>query len=190
MCRLRIAIIGFLLLGCCPLRAHAQAGGDAWLQYARLGGSARAQYESLPSNLVVLGDSALLRSAQEEMMRGVEGMTGKKLRPERKVNKGAILLGTLVALHAVAPGLTPPNPLESGGFWLVTAQVQGVDCLIVTSSTERGVLYGVFALLSKMARSRNIAQLNESQQPGVAIRWINQWDNLNGTIERGPDACR
>jgi alpha-glucuronidase len=185
MCRLRIAIIGFLLLGCCPLRAHAQAGGDAWLQYASLDSSARAKYESLPSNLVVLGDSALLRSAQEEMMRGVEGMTGKKLRPERKVNKGAILLGTLVALHAVAPGLTPPNPLASGGFWLVTAQVQGVDCLIVTSSTERGVLYGVFALLSKMARSRNIAQLNESQQPGVAIRWINQWDNLNGTIERG-----
>ena len=57
--------------------------------------------------------------------------------------------------------------------------------MIVAGSTERGVLYGVFALLSKIARNENIADVNEVQQPYAPIRWVNQWDNLDGRIERG-----
>src|SRR5260221_8393073 len=50
---------------------------------------------------------------------------------------------------------------------------------------DRGVLYGVFALLSRIARNENISSLNELQQPQARIRWVDQLDNLNGTIERG-----
>jgi alpha-glucuronidase len=185
MHRRRLSILGFLLLGGGLLHLHAEAGGDAWLRYARLESTARAEYESLPANLVVLGDSPVLRSAQGEMIRGIEGMTAKRLRAAKNVGGRAIVLGTLAALRAVAPGLAPSNPLESDGFWLVSAQVRGFDCLIVASPTARGVLYGVFALLRKVSRGENVAQLNEQQQSYVAIRWVNQWDNLNGTIERG-----
>ena len=50
---------------------------------------------------------------------------------------------------------------------------------------DRGVLYGVFTLLSKIARQEDIASLDDLQQPYAPIRWINQWDNLDGSIERG-----
>src|SRR5262249_16780558 len=50
---------------------------------------------------------------------------------------------------------------------------------------ERGVLYGVFALLSKIARGEDISTLNEVQNPSAKIRWVDQWDNLDGSIERG-----
>src|SRR6266851_6845239 len=184
--RLHIGILGVLLLGGWGLEPlHADTGQDAWLRYASLEAAARAQYESLPANLVVLEDSPLLNSAQGEMIRGVKGMTGKTLLAGKSVQERAIVLGTLAAIHAAAPGLALPRALEADGFWLVTAQVRGFDCLIVTSPRERGVLYGVFALLSKVARGDNVAGLNEVRQPSAALRWVDQWDNLNGSIERG-----
>src|SRR6266851_2279328 len=184
--RLHIGILGVLLLGGWGLEPlHADTGQDAWLRYASLEAAARAQYESLPANLVVLEDSPLLNSAQGEMIRGVKGMTGKTLLAGKSVQERAIVLGTLAAIHAAAPGLALPSALEADGFWLVTAQVRGFDCLIVTSPRERGVLYGVFALLSKVARGDNVAGLNEVRQPSAALRWVDQWDNLNGSIERG-----
>jgi alpha-glucuronidase len=186
---LQIGILGMLLLGGWRIELlHADAGQDgqrAWLRNAPLEGAAQAKYESLPASLIVLGDSAVLKSAREEIIRGINGMTGKTLLAGTSIKGRAIVLGTLAALHAAAPGLSPPSSLGADGFWLVTANIRGFDCLVVTSSTDRGVLYGAFALLSKMARQENITPLNETQQPHAALRWVDQWDNLNGTIERG-----
>jgi len=184
MWRLHIGIVGVLLLGGL-LDLHAEAGEEGWLRYAPVESATRAKYESLPANLVVLGDSAVLRTAQEEMIRGIKGMTGKTLNVRRKVGAGAIVVGTLVAIQALAPELETPNPPIADGFWLVTAKISGAECLIVTSPTDHGVLYGVFALLNKVARGEDISPLNQLQQPSVKLRWVDQWGNLNGTIERG-----
>ena len=83
------------------------------------------------------------------------------------------------------PNFQPSGQIAADGFLLTRTQIRGFDCLVVTSATDRGVLYGVFALLSKIARHENVATLNQLEQPQVPIRWIDQWDNLNGTIERG-----
>ena len=83
------------------------------------------------------------------------------------------------------PGLQTGNDIAADGFWLASRRINGFDCLIVAGSSERGVLYGVFALLSKIARNENLASLDEVQQPYAPIRWVNQWDNLDGRIERG-----
>jgi alpha-glucuronidase len=47
------------------------------------------------------------------------------------------------------------------------------------------VLYGAFGLLRKIALKQPLADLDEIQTPAAQVRWINHWDNLNGTIERG-----
>ena len=164
---------------------HADSGRESWLRYAPLDDAMRAKYESVPANLVVLGESQVFESAQSEMIRGIKSMTGKSLASTSAVEAKSIVLGTLTALHAVAPGLVPPRELGLDGYWLVNAKIRGFDCLVITGLTDRGVLYGVFALLSKIARGENIAVLNEVQQPFAAMRWVDQWDNLNGSIERG-----
>jgi alpha-glucuronidase len=56
---------------------------------------------------------------------------------------------------------------------------------VITGSTDRAVLYGSFSLLRKIAQGDSVAQLDEVQTPSAPIRWVNQWDNLDGTIERG-----
>ena len=111
-------------------------------------------------------------------------MMGRTLRAEKEVHERAIVLGTLSAIRGAVAGLESPK-LEADAFWLATAHIHGFECTIVASNTDRGVLYGVFALLSKVARNENVIALNEVQQAYAPMRWVDQWDNLNGTIERG-----
>jgi alpha-glucuronidase len=168
----------------CPL--FAESSHDAWLRYAPIGETAREKYASLPAAVVVLGDSAALGTAQGELIRGVRGMLGKTLRPEKVLPRGkAIVLGTFESLQAVVPSFRLHSPLNEEGFWLTTGQVHGFPCLIVTAMTDRGVMYGVFALLTKIASHADIASLDEVQQPYARLRWVDQWDNLDGGIERG-----
>jgi alpha-glucuronidase len=186
MSRLYIRILGALLFSGWGIELlHAGSDRDAWLRYAPLEGAYHAGSESLPASLVVLGDSDLLRTAGAEMIRGIEGMTGKTLRTAKRVEQRAIVLGTLASIHAAVPELARPGSLSGDGFWLVTTPVNDFDSVVVISTTDRGVLYGVFAFLGKVARGESIFPLNQVQQPYASIRWVDQWDNLNGTIERG-----
>lgn len=182
-----LLILGMFLMGvACAVPLRAETGEDAWLRYAPLSQGARQKYASLPRSVVVLGDSAVLRSAQQELMRGVQGMLGKTLQAGQELpREKAIVLGLLPAVRMAALGLPPSQELMPDGFWITTAQVNKSECLIIASANDRGVLYGVFALLSKMARNEPIAHLNEVQRPFSKLRWVDQWDNLDGRIERG-----
>ncbi len=68
---------------------------------------------------------------------------------------------------------------------LISTRIKGQNVLVITGATERAVLYGAFALLRKIAEGESTAALNEVQQPSAPVRWVNQWDNLDGSIERG-----
>jgi alpha-glucuronidase len=185
MKRPRVLTLGVLLF-LAPSSLRAETGYEAWLRYAPLEKSAMQNYRMLPASVVALGDSEVLRAAQEQLLHGVKGMLGKTLRTSGTVPKeSAIVLGTLAELRAAAPQVYSAGDLREDGFWLSRGNVRGFDCLIVAAANERGVLYGVFALLNKIARSESLASLNEVQQPFAPIRWVDQWDNLDGRIERG-----
>jgi alpha-glucuronidase len=165
---------------------RAETGAQAWLRYARLDDRASRNYDNLPSTVVTLGGSAILRSAQQELIRGASGILGKTLRVESKLpNDAAIVLGTLPEMRQVIPALHPTADLHADGFWLTHAQLHGHPCIIITATNDRGVLYGVFSALRKIALNQSITSLDEFQQPYAPIRWIDQWDNLDGSIERG-----
>ena len=181
------AIVGALLfLNLSDGRLQAETGYNAWLCYSPLAQATERQYQSLPASAVVLGDSPVLSSAQSELIRGVRGMLGRTLRAERVLPKEpAFLLATLPELHTVAHELRPGVELRADGFWITTARVRGQPSLVITGPTERGVLYGVFALLRKIALGEDVAKLDEVQNPSAPFRWVDEWDNLDGTIERG-----
>jgi alpha-glucuronidase len=165
---------------------QAESGADAWLRYARLDANASRTYQNFPASVVVLEDTALLHSAQEELFRGISGMLTKSLRLEPNLPpEAAIVLGTLSAVQKLIPGLHPPADLREDAFWLTNTRVHGVRRIVITARNDRGVLYGVFFLLNKIAQYQSILDLNELQQPYARVRWIDQWDNLDGSIERG-----
>jgi alpha-glucuronidase len=184
---IHMAMLAALTLAGAPLNfLHAATGRDAWLRYVPVEGTAREKYDSLPASVVVLGDSPILKTAQEEMIRGVRGMLGRTLHAGKGLpQERAIVLATLADLRTASPELQLQNDLAEDGFLLTTGRVHGFDCLPITATTGRGVLYGVFAWLSKIAQNLNVTALHEVQQPYARLRWVDQWDNLDGRIERG-----
>jgi alpha-glucuronidase len=170
------------LIGLCCLVATLQAetGYDAWLRYAAL-----AKKPSIPAVVASMGDSEVLGSASQELIRGIRGMTGLTLRKESNVpNESAIVLGTLDTVRAAFPGLQLER-LEDDAFQLKTVRRGSLQFTVIAARNDRGVLYGTFALLRKIALGESIADLDVSQAPRVPLRWVNQWDNLDGSIERG-----
>jgi alpha-glucuronidase len=179
---LSILLVGIFQSG----RLHAEDGEKAWLRYAELDAKTAQQYASLPASAVVLGDSAVFKSAQAELIRGIRGMLNRTLRADNKFpQEPAFLLGTLEEVQQLDPTLKPPHKLEVDGFWITKTNVHGFPSIVVTAANERGVLHGVFAILSKIAQNESLATLNEWQQPYAPIRWVDEWDNPKGTIERG-----
>jgi alpha-glucuronidase len=183
-----IVLVGVMLS---PRPIHAETGAEAWLRYPTLTPQAAKNFERLPTQTVLLGDSLVLKTAQQELVRGVAQMLGKTLRVGNASFSGnAIVLGKLAELQMLIPELHPPPNLRADGYWLKNAKIHESECLIITGSTDRGVLYGVFGWLSKITRAESpadidIAKLDEVQSPYAPIRWVNQWDNLDGRIERG-----
>jgi alpha-glucuronidase len=183
--RLRILLLAtwaclFSMLG----DAWAESGAEAWLRYAPLNPQAAKLYQNAPSKIVLRGDSLVLRTAGQELARGLQQMLRRSF-GGGSVAQDAFLLGKLPDLQPLDPKLKAPQALKPDGFWLKAMRIHGSRCVIITAANDRGVLYGVFALLSKIARGESIVAIDEVRQPYAPIRWVNQWDNLDGRIERG-----
>ena len=56
---------------------------------------------------------------------------------------------------------------------------------VITSKTDRGVLYGAYHLLRLQAIGANVSDTTLTESPAFDIRILNHWDNLDGTVERG-----
>jgi alpha-glucuronidase len=164
---------------------HAETGRDAWLRYAPLD-NAGAYRATLPAVIATVGESKLVETARQETIRGMRGMIGRTLRVEAGVpQESAIVLGTLSEIQKAAPQWRLAVSLKTDGYWLKTVASGAGKYTIVTAANDRGVLYGAFALLRKMALGERIDELDEQSAPYALVRWINQWDNLDGSIERG-----
>jgi alpha-glucuronidase len=182
---LPILIFITFLLGVATFPLQAQNGQDAWLRYARLDSATTAKYSSTPRLVLRVGNSSLLNSAEHELLRGLQSMLGGEIRTVTTTpQQPFIFLGTLDSLGAILPDHISPIVAEDG-YWLSEANLGGSKCFLITAKTDRGVLYGVFAFLSKIAGGQMLDSLTESSSPANSIRMIDQWDNLDGTIERG-----
>jgi alpha-glucuronidase len=181
----KIVCTTVLVLICCGY-ASSETGADAWLRYAPLDVRLAQHYRNLPASTVVLSDSLILNTAQAELVRGVRGMLGRTLRVGIGLpTENSIIIATLAQLQSIEPGFKPRSDLEGDGYWLTFGKIHGQLVIVVAGATERGALYGTFAFLSKIAQGQGVASLNEVENPSAPTRWVNQWDNLDGSIERG-----
>jgi alpha-glucuronidase len=172
--------VRILLLFWLALTLNAETGYDAWLRYVPV------RDAKLPTTVVMLDDSAALRSAREELERGVRGMLGKNLHAATMMpDADCIIVGTLPEVRRAVPDIELPQTLAEDSYILKAARMRGHFAVLVASSTERGVLYGTFALLRKVALGEDMQHMNETHTPLAPIRWTNEWDNLDGSIERG-----
>ena len=102
-----------------------------------------------------------------------------------RIADASVVLGTADAIGRRLPQVRVPALTRRDAFWLGETTIGERHVILVAGRDDRGALYGAFALLRHVALHDAIDALNERQEPAAALRWTNEWDNLDGTIERG-----
>ena len=159
------------------------AGEPAWLAYRPVN-SVLVFPAGVPDTVVVLGNSALENSASRELALGWRGMLQHEPRivsGTRDTAKRIVVIGTQAELNAWRTAPADRTLLAADAYKLYHLG----NALVIEGGDQRGALYGAFALLRLIAEEHSLNTLDESSAPASSIRWTNEWDNPNGSIERG-----
>jgi alpha-glucuronidase len=159
------------------------SGDHAWLSYKPVE-SEIVFPGGIPDTIVELGNSVIEDSAAQELEAGWRGMLRHEPRIVRMESSGRqreVVLGTQAEINAWRPNATPTQWLKHDGYRLYMDK----NALVIEGGDDRGILYGTFALLREIAEQHSIAKIDQGSAPWATIRWTNEWDNPNGTIERG-----
>ena len=175
-----------LLLSVRPLGAETGAAG--WLRYQRISDAAiRGRYDTLAGPIAALGNSPVISAARDELGRGLASMLDRPPTTTDRLSDARIVLGTVETVGRVLPRVTIPPLTQPGAFWVAEPKLgpAASPAIVIVGKDDRGVLYGAFALLRRIAMHEPIEGLNDHQEPAAPVRWTNEWDNLDGSIERG-----
>jgi alpha-glucuronidase len=161
----------------------AENGLDAWLRYAPLP-FASSYAHAIPSNIVALNstETSPVYVAGVELQKGLQGTFGKHANVAYQDchAPSSVVVGTVDEFSRACGNTDSIPQLEEDGFWLNN---QG-NTVQILGQSERGALYGAFEYLSMLAQG-NLSHVTYAANPSAPVRWVNQWDNLDGSIERG-----
>ncbi len=147
---------------------------DCWLKYNNISFDNRSELI-----LYYNKENLIISNAVEELTLAFQGLYG------RKVIRVSSEEGFLKAEAGIFLHITSSTLIGKEGY--------RIECMngkcIITSVTEAGALYGVFALLRSLVVSQvrdfDTWTYREEKEPYMPLRMLNHWDNLDGTIERG-----
>lgn len=173
-----------LLLLSVAVRLHAETGEEGWLRYAPLPLQIAQGYDRMPHYLVTDSDSPIEASAARELALGLHSMLGESLRTSTTIpREDSFVLGTPSEIHHLLPGWNGPAAMEPEGFSIAQYHAHEHTYWVLAGGSDRGELYAVFRLLEQIAQQQSLTEVADS--PASPIRWVNQWDNFDGSIERG-----
>jgi len=175
-----------LLLSVCS--TFAQTADQAWLRYSHASG-----HVIVPLDIRALGSGLLEQSAVQEFERSEGDMATRRRSLSARAAAavaGQTIVGTVDEIHKAYPEIPVPADLEPEGYWIYGQGSGDQTLLIVAGKDGPGLLYGAFALLRPPEIGRDPAQFDlhdhpVRSQPAFPIRWVDEWDNPDGSIERG-----
>ncbi len=171
--------------------AHAQTADQAWLKYYL----PHRFLPYVPANVRSLGDNVIEKSAVTELNRGL-GLTANGDAPGPKLNApfqfawaGEIIIGTADEMRKAFPRLPIPHDLAAEGYWIYETpkSKSGPRNILIVGGDPAGVLYGAFRFLRIMP-TPDLGVFSpeiDASRPAMPIRWVDEWDNPDGSIERG-----
>jgi alpha-glucuronidase len=163
--------------------ATAESGQNAWLRYAPLQ-SVNSYNLNLASNIIALNTSrsSPVYTASFELQNGIQSIFSQAVKKSDKTQQAAssLIVGTIDDYSRVYGNGNHVPDLKEDGFWLST---EG-ETIKIIGQNERGALYGAFEYLSMLAQG-DFSRISSVNNPNQQIRWVNQWDNMDSSIERG-----
>ena len=175
-----------VLLSVRPLGAETGAAG--WLRYQRISEPAiRSRYDALAGPIAALGKSPVIAAARDELSRGLASMLDRPPIATDRISDARVVLGTVETVGRALPRIAIPALTQPGAYWVAELALGGSTshAVVIVGKDDRGLLYGTFALLRRIAMHESIDGLSDHQEPAAPVRWTNEWDNLDGSIERG-----
>lgn len=167
--------------------SHISNAHACWLRYASINDHIRAEeYREWARNIVVPGPlSEVLQTAVCELKDGLETMLGTEPLQTSASDRGShILIGVLGQSRELDEMLSIYE-LAEDSYVIHWVSYQGQHKLLVAGQSARGALYAVFHLLRLMQCGASLKDLKITETPVNGLRMLNQWDNMDGTIERG-----
>ena len=172
----RTLVLGFIL-SAIAFSASAEDGSRLWLRFNKTTTDA-----NLFSSIVAYTKSLPYKEFQSAWTE----LKGKELASKTIVENGSLLIGTAKDKQIRNLGLQKELvALGNEGYMIKSVSVNGKKATVVASLTDKGLLYGVFHLLRLVQLNEFSDQLNVKEKPSYALRILNHWDNLDGTVERG-----
>ena len=172
----RTLVLGFIL-SAIAFSASAEDGSRLWLRFNKTTTDA-----NLFSSIVTSTKSLPYKEFQSAWTE----LKGKELASKTIVENGSLLIGTAKDKQIRNLGLQKELvALGNEGYMIKSVSVNGKKATVVASLTDKGLLYGVFHLLRLVQLNEFSDQLNVKEKPSYALRILNHWDNLDGTVERG-----
>ncbi|MDY7221594.1 alpha-glucuronidase family glycosyl hydrolase [Halalkalibacterium halodurans] len=160
---------------------RGETGYETWLRYEEITDSALlTQYRAYFQTIEIKGDSPIIESAKEELMQGLRsllGVTPKCLSATGE--QASCLIGTIADVAEVSQAIK--ERLREEGYAIYSEKGR----LVLVGKTETGVLYGTFHLLRLLQMRDHLHDLRIVENPRNQLRMINEWDNMDGSIERG-----
>ena len=175
---LRSVIFTFAMAFAIPV--SSQTADQAWLRYGHAHGM-----PPVPLHIRALGSQPLEKTAVEELVRGIDRLFGSSPSIGGDDTESAIVVGTAEQMRSTYHDLNVPSTLAPEAFWIAESHPAGKRLVMIAGGTEQGVLYGAFALVRRLATSGWPPGTAITDHPALKIRWVDEWDNPDGTIERG-----
>ncbi|OKL61342.1 putative alpha-glucuronidase A [Talaromyces atroroseus] len=164
-----------------------ESGIDGWLRYAPLSPEMASNFTQYTS-IIALGndETSPVLTAAKELQDGLNKILKQRANLSYDLATSTdvadvIVVGTIHNFSHAGGDVGHIPPLKEDGFWLDRSQNNSVQIL---GQNDRGALYGAFEFLMLLAQGKP-CPFGYVSNPSAPIRWINQWDNLDGSIERG-----
>jgi alpha-glucuronidase len=157
---------------------------SAWLQLKKIEESAIAdKYAQWCGSLTVLGESVVMETANRELTHGISSMLGIMPNSFSEPQSSGLVLATKDTIGDLVD--VDFNQLNDDGYAIKNVTSGQRNTIFIVGKKDKGVLYGTFHLLRLMQTRENLQQLDIIENPKNQLRMLNQWDNMDGSIERG-----
>src|SRR5699024_10405716 len=169
--------------------SHNSNSYYCWLQYQKIEKDEIVEeYRKWVSDIQVANESRVIQSATLELENGIALMLGfNPVVQKYPSSESSIILGTYESVNLSGYGISPAlfKDLDDEGYLIKSWRGEQKQELLLIGKTDKGTLYAAFHLLRLLQSHVSIKFLDIVESPRNQLRMINQWDNMDGTIERG-----
>lgn len=149
-----------------------------WLNYSHLRDHpVLGDYKQQLTSICVLGEGLILKTVEKELSLGLAELLGEKPVVQTSPESDTSIVAGVNYLA--------DERLQEEGYIVKAVEVENKVQIVISSPSERGLLYGAFAFLRELQGGKNLETIDLLDNPKNPLRMLNHWDNFDGSIERG-----